>query len=171
MKEPVMVKAMPIVRSFKGRRVRYETPRLFDQVLADLRAAVGNATHGELDQGASSSATKDEFEDRMQRLAGDSGFMLFFELNHGAWLERYGLHRKVRRWIFGNPVIAYTMLRHDITAGLFAPVELLLFENESGTTVMYDLPSSLMVLEDNPPLLDAARVLDPKFAELIERVV
>ena len=105
-----MAKAMSSnVRSFEGRRVLYETPRSFDQVLADLRAAVGNATHGELDSGASSSATKDEFEDRMQRLAGDSGFMLFFELNHGAWLERYGLHRKVRRWIFGNPVIAYTM--------------------------------------------------------------
>ena len=166
-----MAKATSIVRSFEGRRVRYETPRSFDQVLADLQAAVGNATHGELDSGARSSATKDEFEDRMQRLAGDSGFMLFFELNHGAWLERYGLHRKVRRWIFGNPVIAYTMLRHDITAGLFAPVELLLFETESGTTVMYDLPSSLMVIEDNPSLLDAARVLDRKLAELVERVV
>ena len=83
------------------------------------------------------------------------------------------MHRKVVRWIFGNPVIAYTMLRHDIAAGLFAPVELLLIENESGdgTILIYDLPSSLMVTEDNPPLLKAAEALDHKFAELAERVV
>jgi uncharacterized protein (DUF302 family) len=99
--------------------------------------------------------------------------MLFFELDHGAWLEKYGISRKVRRWIFGNPVIAYTMLRHDIRASLFAPVELLLCENASGegSTLIYDLPSSLMVLDDNLPLLDAARDLDRKFAELIERIV
>ena len=40
------------------------------------------------------------------------------------------------------------------TAALFAPVELLLYENESGagSTIIYDLPSSLMVLDENPPL-------------------
>jgi uncharacterized protein (DUF302 family) len=168
-----MTKVMPVVRTFQARRVQYQTKRAFDQVLTDLRTAVGSATHGELDHYAGCSTTKDQFEDHMQRLAGESGFMLFFELDHGAWLEKYGIRRKVRRWIFGNPVIAYTMLRHDIRAGLFAPVELLLLENTSGegSTLIYDLPSSLMVLDDNPPLLDAARDLDRKFAELIERVV
>jgi hypothetical protein len=60
------------------------------------------------------------------------------------------------------------MLRHDITAGLFAPVELLLYENESGAgcTIIYDLPSSLMVLDENQPLLEAAKALDQKLANL-----
>jgi pimeloyl-ACP methyl ester carboxylesterase len=63
------------------------------------------------------------------------------------------------------------MLRHDIAAGLFAPIEFLMFENESaqGTVLVYDLPSSVMVVEDNPPLLEAAKALDRKFAELVER--
>jgi uncharacterized protein (DUF302 family) len=168
--ELAMSKAMPTVCSFRARRARYETERSFDQVLAGLRAAVGDATRGELDEGARSSATKEDFESKMQRVAGDSGFMLFFELDHGAWLAKYGIHKKVKRWIFGNPVIAYTMLRHDITAGLFAPVELLLFESGPGATVIYDLPSSLMVIDDNPALLEAARALDSKFAALVERV-
>lgn len=109
----------------------------------------------------------------MQEVAGESGFMLFFEMDHGAWLKTFGILRKVVRWIFGNPVVAYTMLRHDIAAGLFAPIELLLMENESGNgaLLIYDLPSSLMVIEDNPPLLEAAEALDRKFAELAERVV
>jgi len=153
--------------------VRYETTRKFDEVLAGLRAAVGDATHGELAQAAGGSSGKEQFEERMKKVAGVSDFMLFFELDHGGWLKTYGIRRKALRWVFGNPLIAYTMLRHDITAGLFAPVELLLVENESGygTTIVYDLPSSLMVIDDNPPLLDAARMLDRKFAALIERVV
>src|SRR5579864_5815141 len=58
-------------------------------------------------------------------------------------------------------LIAITMMRRDITAGLFAPVELLLVENESGdgSTVMYDLPSSLMGIERIPALLEAAQEL------------
>jgi uncharacterized protein (DUF302 family) len=168
-----MTQALPNVRSFKGRRVSYETVRSFDEVLADLRKAVSNATHGELNDSIRDCATKEAFVKRMQEIAGDSGFMLFFEMDHGAWLKTFGIQRKVLRWMFGNPVIAYTMLKHDIAAGLFAPIEFLLLESETGrgATLVYDLPSSLMVIEDNPPLLEAARALDRKFAELVERVV
>ena len=76
------------------------------------------------------------------------------------------------RWILGNPLIAITMMRHDITAGLFAPVELLLFENESGdgSTVIYDLPSSPMAIERHPTLLEAAHELDRKLQTLVSRV-
>jgi hypothetical protein len=61
------------------------------------------------------------------------------------------------------------MIRHDITAGLFAPVELLITEDVDGggTTVTYVLPSSLMVIDDNPPLLKASEALDAKLAALV----
>jgi len=168
-----MTETIPSIRPFKGRRVLYETARSFDEILAALRTAVGNATHDELSKSIRDCATKEDFVQRMQEIAGDSGFMLFFEMDHGAWLKTFGIRRKAVRWVFGNPAIAYTMLRHDIAAGLFAPIEFLLFENESGhgATLVYDLPSSLMVIEDHPPLLEAARALDRKFAELVERVV
>jgi uncharacterized protein (DUF302 family) len=163
----------PSVRSFNGRRMRYETTRSFDEMLAALRTALGDATQGELSKAVHECATERVFVERMQEIAGDSGFMLFFEMDHGAWLKTFGIQRKVVRWIFGNPVIAYTMLRHDIAAGLFAPIEFLLSEKESGdgTELVYDVPSSLMVIEDNPALLEAAEALDRKFAELVERVV
>lgn len=170
-----MTKSEPNVQPYTGRRVRHETARSYDEVLAALRAAVGEATKVELGAAARECTTQQAFEQRMQEVAGDSGFMLFAEMDHGAWLKIFGVRRKVMRWIFGNPVIAYTMLKHDITAGLFAPIEFLLFDNESesgsGATLVYDLPSSLMVIRDNPPLLEAAKALDRKFAELVERVV
>jgi hypothetical protein len=34
----------------------------------------------------------------------DSGFMLFFEMDHGAWLKTFGVRRKIGRWVFGNPI-------------------------------------------------------------------
>jgi uncharacterized protein (DUF302 family) len=70
-----------------------------------------------------------------------------------------------------NPLIAITMIRHDITAGLFAPVEVLVTEKESGpgTTIAYVRPSSLMVIEENPPLREAAKALDEKFDALIAK--
>ncbi len=168
-----MTKPMPNVKSFSGRRVRYETARSFDDVLAALRVVIGDATQGELNAAVRDCATREGFEQRMQEVAGESGVMLFFEMDHGAWLKTFGIRRKVVRCIFGNPFVAYTMLRLDIAAGLFAPIELLLMENESGNgaLLIYDLPSSLMVIEDNPPLLEAAEALDRKFGELAERVV
>jgi hypothetical protein len=63
------------------------------------------------------------------------------------------------------------MLRHDVTAGLFAPVELLLLdEGESRSSLTYVKPSSLMVVEPNPELLSAAEGLDAKLAALAAKV-
>jgi hypothetical protein len=62
-------------------------------------------------------------------------------------------------------LIAITMLRHDVTAGLFVPVELLLAdEGEDRSSLTYVTPSSLMVTGNNPELLDAAQELDAKLA-------
>ena len=96
--------------------------------------------------------------------------MIFAEFDHTPWIATYGLNRRVLRIIFGNPLIAITMLREDISAALFAPVELLLTDNGSSTTIHYVLPSSLMVISDNPPLLKAAQALDEKLSALISVV-
>jgi hypothetical protein len=76
------------------------------------------------------------------------------------------------RWILGNPLIAITMLRQDIAAGLFVPVELLLVDNteSGGALLIYVRPSSLIAMNGDPELLAAARALDAKFEALISRV-
>jgi len=47
----------------------------------------------------------------------------------------------------------------DLSAGLFAPVEILVTEAEDGqgTTITYVRPSSLMVIGNNPPLTQDSR--------------
>jgi uncharacterized protein (DUF302 family) len=158
-------------RAFQGQRLELNSKRSFDEVLATLRQLVGNATIKQVNEHGSGGTTREQFEKRIQALEGESGFMLFFEIDHGQWMQAYGARRKVMRWILGNPLLAITMLKHDIRAGLFAPVELMLIENEGGNgcTVIYDVPSSLMVIEENPPLLEAAQALDRKLLALVSR--
>ena len=91
---------------------------------------------------------------------------MFGLIDHGAWITKAGIERKVMRVILGNPLIAITMLRHDVTAGLFAPVELLLVDEGDGSSLTYVKPSSLMVVEPNPEFLSAAEELDAKLAAL-----
>jgi uncharacterized protein (DUF302 family) len=63
------------------------------------------------------------------------------------------------------------MLRHDVTAGLFAPVEVLLLAEADGrSSLTYVKPSSLMVVDSNPELLSAAEELDAKLAALALKV-
>jgi hypothetical protein len=54
--------------------------------------------------------------------------MLFSEIDRGTRIERFGIKRRVLRWILGNPLFAITRIRHDIAASLFVPVEILLVQ-------------------------------------------
>jgi uncharacterized protein (DUF302 family) len=75
------------------------------------------------------------------------------------------------RLVIGNPLLAITMMRHDLTAGLFAPVELILIEGDVGrSSLTYVTPSSLMVVETNDALLAAAKELDAKLRALAAKV-
>jgi len=157
-------------KPFNGVRTEVTTSVGFDEVLTRLRAQMGRATVQEVVALAKTPITEAEYiREVEERFVGESGFMLFAELDHGGWLPKFGINRRTVRWILGNPLIAVTMIRHDITAGLFAPVELLVTEAENGqgATVTYLRPSSLMVIADNPPLLAAARALDEKYNALV----
>jgi len=169
------------IRSFEGKRVQFKTDRPYTEVLANLRDLVetrnlmkaaekGNTVvPKDFEKLVGTEVTPANFEKIFKAQIGGHDFMLFFEFDQSIWLPAFGIHRKVMRWVMGNPFIAITMMRHDITAGLFTPVELLLFENEdgAGSTVIYNLPSSVIALDDNQELLDAALVLDQKLLSVV----
>jgi uncharacterized protein (DUF302 family) len=165
-------KAIISTKPFQGIRIEFDTTVSFDEVLSRLRRLMGDASGAEVLTLAKETTTEAEFTQRVQeRLVGESGFMLFHEIDHGGWLPRFGINRRVMRLILGNPLIAITMIRHDITTGLFAPVEILVADKERGpgTTITYVRPSSLIFIEGNPPLHTAAKALDEKLEALIAR--
>jgi uncharacterized protein (DUF302 family) len=155
---------------FDGVRVRYDSDKSYDELVAALLADIGESPV-ELDDFVKASSGWEAYQREVEPYVGPSGFMLFKLFDHGAWITKAGIERKVLRVVLGNPLIAITMLRHDVTAGLFAPVELLLTDEEdSHSSLIYVKPSSLMVIENNPELLSAAIELDSKLAALAAKV-
>jgi hypothetical protein len=155
---------------FTGRRLRFDSEKSVGDLLAALYGDIG-ATPVPINDIAARHPDWDGYEREVASHAGPSGFMLFAVLDHGAWIGKAGIDRKVVRLVIGNPLIAITMIRHDVTAGLFAPVELLATE-ETGdrSSLTYVVPSSLMVVTPDPPLLAAARELDAKLFALADSV-
>jgi uncharacterized protein (DUF302 family) len=159
-------------KPFAGVRIEVTTSVGFDDVLDRLRALMGRVNPAEIVKLAQTNIPEADFVRMIEeKYEGESGFMLFAEIDHGGWLTKFGVDRRTVRWILGNPLIAVTMIRHDITAGLFAPVEILVTEtgDGQGTTITYLRPSSLMMIGDNPPLRAAVTLLDAKFDALISR--
>ena len=161
---------MPHEIRFDGVRVRYDSTKSYDALVAALLADIGEKPVP-INDFATATEGWQSFRERVESHVGPSGFMLFALLDHGAWITKAGIDRKALRVILGNPLIAITMLRHDVSAGLFAPVELLLVdEGEGHSSLTYVKPSSLMVIEPNPELLSAAEDLDAKLAALATKV-
>jgi uncharacterized protein (DUF302 family) len=155
---------------FEGVRVRYDSTKSYDELVAALLADIGEQPVS-LDDIVKASTSWESYQQQVEPYVGPSGFMLFKLFDHGAWITKAGIDRKVLRVILGNPLIAITMLRHDVTAGLFAPVEVLVVDEADGhSSLTYVEPSSLMVVEDNAELLSAAKELDAKLAALAAKV-
>jgi hypothetical protein len=165
-----MSTSAPQTIPFDGVRVRYPSSKSFDDLVGAVLDDVGRDPVP-IDDIGQRFGSWESYEREVQSYVGPGDFMLFGSLDHGGWIAKTGIDRKVLRLIIGNPLIAITMIRHDVTAGLFAPVELLLTEEDNGTSALtYVLPSSLMVVEPNPPLLSAAENLDAKLAALAAKV-
>lgn len=154
---------------FDGVRVRYASTKSYDELVAALLADIGDVPVP-INDIPTAGDEWPAYEEKVRPYVGPSGFMLFALLDHGAWIPKAGIDRRVLRVILGNPLIAITMIRHDVTAGLFAPVELLILDEPGGSSLTYVKPSSLMVIEDNPELLSAAEELDAKLAALAQQV-
>jgi len=105
---------------------------------------------------------------KIEAMAGTSGFMLFATHNHGALLRLAGQKRKAVQYVVGNPLFAFQMTQHDIRASLYAPLRVLISENEEGKTcVEYDKPSSLFGQFGNNRISSTAAMLDRKLDALV----
>jgi len=109
-------------------------------------------------------------EARIRTMEGEQGLMLFGLQNHGALLALAGRAQKAKRYQIGNPLIALEMTRHDLRAGLYAPLSVLVYQvDDHHVHVDFDQPSSLFGQFENPAIAEIARGLDDKMHRLIEK--
>src|SRR5712691_3000476 len=141
----------------------------FQAVLAALKAAVGHPDMAEFAKATNSGRTFAELEDVIRRGLGETGLMMFMELDHGAILrEETGLDTpRIVRLLIGNPLIMKDMAKHVPDAGSYAPVTILLDERPDGVHLTYDKMSSLLAPYGNSEALAVARDLDSKIERLL----
>jgi uncharacterized protein (DUF302 family) len=109
---------------------------------------------------------------RLEAVAGPNGLMLFATADHGSLLAVVGESRKAVQYVLGNPLIAVTMTRHNLAAGLYAPLRLLVYEGKDGKTCLeYDRPSSLFGQFHDDRIAEVAAMLDRKMEELVAEAV
>src|SRR5438132_8988832 len=142
--------------------------RPFEEVINAFESAVGSVEDIGFPALLTKTKNSDEFEASVHSREGSSGFMRFLTVDHSVWLNRIGLSAKAKMYTIGNPLIARTMLEHNIAAGLNVPVRLMIYEEPATRTtrVTYDLPSSLMSGLKNEKVTTAAKKLDAKLIAL-----
>jgi uncharacterized protein (DUF302 family) len=93
---------------------------------------------------------------------------IFSARDHGRLLRTAGLTRKAVQYEIGNPLTASRMTQHQLPAALYAPLRVILYENEDGHAVFeYDRPSSLFGQFGDERVTAVARELDTS----LERVL
>ena len=140
----------------------------YAEVVAAFEAAVGDAEHHEVIDALNAAQSATEWERAVSAMFGPAGFVRVFSIDHGRWLSFYGAKVKAKKYVYGNPLVAETMLRHDLRGGLQVPVSIMIWEDSDGhARVSYDLPSSAMSFIDSPELAKAASALDAKLADFV----
>ncbi len=151
--------------------VRMLADRPFEQVVKVFEQQLGQF-NPEVYKSLIAGEDAEKVRAKIEAMVGPSGFMLFRTSDHGELLRLAGQKKKAIHYLVGNPLFAMQMTRHDIRASLYAPLRVLLYENEHGKTcVEYDKPSSLFGQFGNAKVTDIATMLDRKMEQLVAKAI
>jgi uncharacterized protein (DUF302 family) len=151
--------------------VRVTTDRPFEDVRTALERQLGHFDP-EVYKALAAGGNAGRARARIEAMAGPSGLMLFGTNDHGALLRLEGQTRKAVQYVVGNPLFALQMTQHDIRASLYAPLRVLIYENEGGKTCLeYDRPSSLFGQFGNASVTEVAIMLHHKLEQLVAEAI
>jgi uncharacterized protein (DUF302 family) len=146
--------------------VRFRSVKPFDDVAEAIERQLGRFDPG-VYKSLAVGGDAEEARAKIEAMVGPSGLMLFGTNDHGSLLRIAGQKRKAIQYVVGNPLFALQMTRHDVRAGLYAPLRVLLHEDDEGTAWLeYDRPSSLFGRLGNAQINAVAAMLDRKLEAL-----
>ena len=86
---------------------------------------------------------------------------IFEERDHGALLRIWGSGRSALQYEIDNPLTASKMTRYQLPAALYAPLRVVLFEDDQGRGIFeYDKPSSFFSQYGDERVTEVGRYLD-----------
>jgi uncharacterized protein (DUF302 family) len=136
--------------------IRISSEQSFTEVRRKLESATPRLDIGiaeALDNGDQKRAK--DYEDNGPKLS------IFGQRDHGALLQIAGGKRNAIQYEIGNPLTASKMTRHQLAAALYAPLRVVLFEDEQGKGIFeYDRPSSFFGQYGDERVTEVGRYLD-----------
>lgn len=150
-------------------RVTFMSNKPFDEVLGLLDKGIGRPNFGELGRRMSEAATFEEYSSVIRGVVGSADLMEFLRLDLGSALRKdpHVAAYKIVRIIAGNPLIMKQMTEHVPDAGSYAPVTILVYEQEDGVHVSYDKMESYLAGCGSAKALQVANDLDAKVIRLL----
>jgi uncharacterized protein (DUF302 family) len=161
-----------IVSKVEIDRLSMTSSKSFEAVLAALKAAIGRPDMVEFANAIRNAQTFAELERTVHQSLGNTGLMMFMELDQGGILRKETRldKPKIVRFLIGNPLIMKEMARYVPDAGSYAPVTILVDERPDGVHLTYDRMASLLAPYQNAEALAVARNLDSKIENLLRSV-
>jgi uncharacterized protein (DUF302 family) len=143
--------------------VRVESNKSF----ADVRAALEGALP-RLDQSLLRALGEGDLERVSRERNEGPALSIFLVRDHGALLTSAGQSHRALQYDIGNPITASLMTRHKLAAALYAPIRVVLYENEAGHGVFeYDQPSTTFGQFGDERVTGIARELDAELARAL----
>jgi len=150
-------------RLIQAEHVAIEATKPYEAVKAALEALVPP-----LDPAISEALRRGDIVRANEALYRGPELAIFSARDHGGLLRTAGLVRKTVQYEIGNPLTATEMTRHQLPAALYAPLRVLLYENEAGRAVFeYDRPSSLFGQFGDERVTAVGRELDAKLESVL----
>ena len=150
-------------RRIQVEHVRIEAVKPFEAVKAALEALVPP-----LDPAIPEALRRGDIVRANEALQRGPELAIFSARDHGGLLRTAGPARKAVQYEIGNPLTASRMTQHRMEAALYAPLRVLLYENEAGRAVFeYDRPSSLFGQFGDERVTAVGRELDGKLESVL----
>jgi len=154
--EDKMGQASVTSRTIVVEHIRIASQRPFAEVRGRLEATVPR-----LDPGISEALTRGDQKRAQDYDENGPKLSIFLAREHGALLQIAGGKRNAVQYEIGNPLTATKMTRHRLAAALYAPLRVVLFEDEQGRGIFeYDRPSSLFGQFGDERVTEVGRYLD-----------
>jgi hypothetical protein len=160
-----MVSSNTSVQSVTVEHVTIRSGNTFAAVRAALEALVPR-----LDDGFLTLFRFGLIDRARQELEAAATLSIFQSRDHGTLLAIAGLKRRAIQYDIGNPLTASLMTRHKLSAGLYAPIRVLLRESPEGEVAFeYDRPVSTFGQFGDDKVDIVARKLDEYLRNVLRK--
>ena len=165
-KPPPTAKALSMVdtRTIQVEHVTIGSTRSFGEVRRALESSLPH-----VDEGLFALLRFRQTEAALRAMEAAPSLSIFGMRDHGALLQIAGQDRHAVQYDIGNPLTASRMTRLKLSAALYAPVRVLLREDEHGATAFeYDRPTTTFGQFDDADLRAVAAHLDDELRQALE---